>query len=77
MNGVFYAVRADMLYPRQVQNLVSCKEICDERTWFGAVEESPLLKSVTMKQLVQTVADWKDLACALVICEVWGSAMTL
>jgi hypothetical protein len=43
----------------------------------GAVEKSPLLEAVTRKQLVETAADSKDLACVVVISEVWKSAMAL
>jgi hypothetical protein len=38
-------------------------------------KESPLLGTVTRKRLVK--ADWEDLACALVICEVCRSAVAL
>jgi hypothetical protein len=41
----------------------------------GAVEESPLFRSITGKQLMK--ADWKDLACAVVICKVWKLAIVL
>jgi hypothetical protein len=41
----------------------------------GAVEESPLLRSVTGKRQVK--ANWKDLACAVVIYKAWRSAITL
>jgi hypothetical protein len=39
-----------------------------------AVEESPLLRSITGKRLVK---DLKDLACAVAICKVWKLAMVL
>jgi hypothetical protein len=40
-------------------------------------EEFPLLEAVTMKRLVKALQAGKDLACAVVICEVWKSAIML
>jgi hypothetical protein len=39
-------------------------------------EESPVLEAVTREQLVKT-ENWKDIACAVVICKVWRFAMAL
>jgi hypothetical protein len=36
-------------------------------------EESLLLEAITMKCLVKALQAGKDLACAVVICEVWKS----
>jgi hypothetical protein len=38
-------------------------------------EESRLLEAVTRERLVKTQQTGKDLSCAVVICEVWKSAM--
>jgi hypothetical protein len=40
-------------------------------------EESPLLETVTRERLVKTQQAGKDLACAVVMCEVWKSEMSL
>jgi hypothetical protein len=40
-------------------------------------EKSRLLDAVTRKRLVKILQAGKDLACALVICEAWRSAMVL
>jgi hypothetical protein len=36
-----------------------------------------IVGAITRQQLVKTLGVGKDLACALVICEVWKSAMAL
>jgi hypothetical protein len=40
-------------------------------------EESQLLEAVTWEMTGENTADWKDLACAVVICKVWRLAMAL
>jgi hypothetical protein len=40
-------------------------------------EESPLLEAVTRERLVKVQQDGKRLAGALVICELWRSAVVL
>jgi hypothetical protein len=55
MNGVFYEVRAQILYPKQVYKSVRCGKIVREsvKRRLGAVstkaEESPLLEADTRK----------------------------
>jgi hypothetical protein len=41
------------------------------------IEESPLLEAITRGTTGEDIADWKDLACAVVICKVWRLAMAL
>jgi hypothetical protein len=40
-------------------------------------EESPLLEAVTRERLVKAQKAEKDLACAVVICELWRLAVAL
>jgi hypothetical protein len=40
-------------------------------------EESRLLKDATRERLVKTQQTEKGLACAMVICELWGLAVAL
>jgi hypothetical protein len=56
------------------------------QSWKGAAiqrglergnEGIAIVKPVTRQLLVKTVRAGKDLACALVICKVWRSAMAL
>jgi hypothetical protein len=43
----------------------------------GAVEETALLEAVTKERLVKTQQAGRELACSVVICKVWKSAMAL
>jgi hypothetical protein len=48
-----------------------------ERTWAREAEESPLLEAVARERLVKTQQGGKDLAGAVVICELWTLVMVL
>jgi hypothetical protein len=45
-----------------------------ERTWAW---KQPLLEAVTSQLLVKTLQAGRDLACAVVICKAWNSAIVL
>jgi hypothetical protein len=40
-------------------------------------KEYPLLEAVTRKRLVKTLQAGEDLACAVLICKVWKSAIVI
>jgi hypothetical protein len=48
-----------------------------ERTSAREAEGSTRLEAVAREQLVKTQQVGEDIAVAVVICKVWGSAMTL
>jgi hypothetical protein len=89
MNGVVYAVRAEELYGRSLgQPSQFCTEVCEENSSIRReptcredlseeADESPLLEAVTRKRLLKTQQSGKYLAYAVVICELWRSALAL
>jgi hypothetical protein len=48
-----------------------CVGVCEGGTWAREAEASPLLEAITSKRLVKTQQAGKDLASAMVICELW------
>jgi hypothetical protein len=51
--------------------------VCEERTVAHESEESPLLEAVTRERLGKTQRAGKDLAGAVVMCELWILAVAL
>jgi hypothetical protein len=49
----------------------------EDRNWTRETEESPLLEAIARERLVKTQQAGKDLACAMVICELWRWAVAL
>jgi hypothetical protein len=54
-----------------------CTGGCEERTCAREGEEFPRLESVARERLVNTYQTGKDLAGAVVICELWRLALVL
>jgi hypothetical protein len=88
-NGVVYAGRAEEFKEENWENQgTSLGESVKIRNlagrWWSVgnglsaeAEESPLLEDVAGKRLVNTLQAGRDLMRALVICEMWRSAITL
>jgi hypothetical protein len=70
-NGVFCAVRAEMLQPRHIYNSLATHSLKEDAIQRGSVHGSRgivIVGAVTRQLLVKTLRAGKDLACALVIC---------
>jgi hypothetical protein len=54
-----------------------CTEVCEERTRASEAEEPPESEAVVRERMVKTTQTGKRLAGAVVICELWRSAVAL
>jgi hypothetical protein len=68
--------RLELSCQLKVTSVQFFRGVCEERTWAREAEESPLLEAVARERLVKTQAE-KGLAGAVVICELWKSAVEL